>query len=198
MARFEDVIQRHDTMPIVVQRLSEGETLKQIAKAWEIPYGRFAQWIVEDRERSEQYNGALKVWADSLAQECVAIADEQFEVEKRDGTTYDPDVPRDKLRIETRLKLAGKWHRERYGESTEVKHTGSVSLVAILSSMPRAERDVTPMIEDSNSLASKPLDPEKVKRNVALIEEAVSCANSILPAGKESGAGDAVSVEGVI
>jgi hypothetical protein len=145
MARFEDVIAKPDTMSIVVQRLSDGETLKEIARAWEIPYGRFAQWIIEDRERSERYNAALKIWADSLAQECVAIADEQCEVEKRDGSTFDPDVPRDKLRIETRLKLAGKWHRERYGESQEVKHTGSVSLVSILSSMPRGHTiDVTP------------------------------------------------------
>jgi hypothetical protein len=145
LGRLEYVIEQADTMAIVVQRLSGGETLKEIAKAWEVPYGRFAQWIVEDRGRSEQYNGALKIWADSLAQECVAIADEQGEVSKRDGTSYDPDVPRDKLRIETRLKLAGKWDRSRYGEATEVKHTGSVSLVAILSSMPRGQVvDVTP------------------------------------------------------
>lgn len=139
LARFNEVAENPSTMPILVQRLSEGETLKDIAREWEIPYGRLAQWVIEDRERSEQYNVALKVWADALAQECVAIADEQSMVEKRDGGAFDPDVPRDKLRIDTRLRLAGKWDRHRYGEQTKVEHSGSLSLISVLSSIPRSE-----------------------------------------------------------
>lgn len=139
LARFAEVAENPSTMPILVQRLSEGETLREIAKDWEIPYGRLAQWVIEDRERSEQYNVALKLWADAIAQECVAIADEQNEVEKRDGTTFDPDVPRDKLRIDTRLRLAGKWDRNRYGEQTKVEHSGSLSLISVLSSIPRGD-----------------------------------------------------------
>ncbi len=139
IARFNEMVENTTTMPILVQRLSEGETLKQIAKDWEVPYGRLAQWVIEDRERSEQYNVALKIWADSLAQECLAISDEQAEVEKRDGTTFDPDVPRDKLRIDTRLRLAGKWDRNRYGEQTKLEHSGSLSLISVLSSIPRGD-----------------------------------------------------------
>ncbi len=148
LARFAEVIENQTTMPVLVQRLSEGETLKQIAKDWEIPYGRLAQWVIEDRERSEQYNVALKIWADSLAQECLAISDEQAEVEKRDGTTFDPDVPRDKLRIDTRLRLAGKWDRNRYGEATKIEHSGGLSLISVLSSIPRGdvfENDPSPV-----------------------------------------------------
>lgn len=139
LARFAEVAENASTMPILVQRLSEGETLKEIAKDWEIPYGRLAQWVIEDRERSEQYNVALKVWADALAQECLAIADEQSEVEKAGGGTFDPDVPRDKLRIDTRLRIAGKWDRNRYGEQTKIEHGGSLSLISVLSSIPRGE-----------------------------------------------------------
>lgn len=139
LARFAEVTENPSTMPILAQRLSEGETLKEIAKDWEIPYGRLAQWVIEDRERSEQYNVALKIWADSLAQECVSISDEQNMVTTERGTTFDPDVPRDKLRIETRLKLAGKWDRNRYGEQTKHEHTGSLSLISVLSSIPRGE-----------------------------------------------------------
>lgn len=126
-----------------------------------MPYGRLAQWVLEDRERTDQYNQALKIWGDSLAQECVAIADEQAEVTTRQGTTFDPDVPRDKLRIETRLRLAGKIARERYGDATEVKHTGSVSLMAVLASMPRGfELDVTP---PSPALASAGPTPQSAE-----------------------------------
>jgi hypothetical protein len=139
MARLREVVADPQTMGVLVQRLSDGETLKSIAKGWQIPYGKLAEWLIEDRERSERYNAALKIWADSLAQESVGIAD--------DGGTEAGEVQRDKLRIDTRLKLAGKWNRDRYGDATEVKHTGSVSLLAILSSMPRGnviEQDATP------------------------------------------------------
>ena len=144
LARLREVIADPMSMSIIVQRLTDGETLKEIAKVWQVPYGKLAEWVVEDRERSEKYNAALKIWADSLAQECVAIADEQEAVTKANGQVFDPDVQRDKLRIETRLKLAGKWNRGVYGDATEVKHTGSVSLVALLSGIPRQEIDVTP------------------------------------------------------
>lgn len=107
LARFKAVIEDANTLAIVVQRLTDGETLKEIAAAWQIPYGRLAQWIIEDRERSSRYNAALAIWADSIAQECVSIADGGVEGESHH---------RDKLRIDTRLKLAGKWDRGRYGD----------------------------------------------------------------------------------
>lgn len=137
LARLEAVKSDPTTMGVVVQRLADGETLKAIARSWQIPYGKFAEWIVEDSERSAMYSGALKLWGDALAQEVVQIADE-VEAD-RDA------VAKAKLQAQVRMQLAGKWNRERYGESTEVKHTGSVSLVAILSGLPRGrEIDVTP------------------------------------------------------
>lgn len=147
MQRFREVIAEDATIGVIVQRLTDGETLRDIAKAWQVPYGKLAEWMVEDRERSEKYNAALKIWADSLAQECVRIADEQAEVVKRDGSSFDPDVPRDKLRIDTRLKLAGKWNRERYGDQTDLKVSGHVSLITVLGSLPRGREaiDVTPI-----------------------------------------------------
>ena len=54
LARFKAVIEDANTLAIVVQRLTDGETLKEIAAAWQIPYGRLAQWIIEDRERSSR------------------------------------------------------------------------------------------------------------------------------------------------
>jgi hypothetical protein len=157
LARWNVVKADEMTMPIVVQRIADGETLKQIAKAWQVPYGLFAQWLIEDRERSEQYNAALKLWMDSLAQETVQIADEQAAVVKEDGSTYDPNVQRDKLRIDTRLKLAGKLNRERYGDQTDLKVSGSVSLISVLSSLPRtaAVLDAT----DAEIIESKPAIP---------------------------------------
>lgn len=125
LARFADVIADPQAMVAIVQKLTDGKTLKVIAKDWAVPYGKLAQWIVEDADRTAQYEGALRIWADALAQEAIAIADEQSEAEKQGGGTYDPDVGRDKLRIETRLKIASKWDRSRYGEKVQVQHSGA-------------------------------------------------------------------------
>lgn len=114
-------------MDVIVQRLTDGETLKEISRAWQIPYGRLAQWIVEDTDRTAKYEAALRIWADALAQEAIAIADEQKEAEKPGGGTYDPEVGRDKLRIETRLKIASKWDRARYGDKVQMEHSSTPS-----------------------------------------------------------------------
>ena len=123
LARFKAVIADENTISVLVQRLTAGETLKDIAKAWQIPYGKLAEWITEDRDRAAKYSAALAIWADALAQECVDIADH--------GTD---SHHRDKLRIETRLRLAGKWDRQRYGD--QVAHN-----VNVKDERPQLERE---------------------------------------------------------
>jgi hypothetical protein len=132
---------------LVVQRIAEGETLVEICRSLELPYSLVAQWIVEDAERVRQYDGALALWADAEAQRCIAVAD---------GATPE-DVAVAKLRISTRLSLAGKWDRRRYGEHTKVEHSGTVtSLIQVLASLPGPhERDVTPQVPQ---LTEQPID----------------------------------------
>lgn len=127
LARLEAVKADGAVPHVVFQRLCDGETLKDIAKAWELPRGRFVEWFTT--QHSELYEAALKVRADEIAHEALAISDEQAEVEKKDGTTYDPDVARDKLRIETRLKLAEKWDRARYGSKDNGPAGGGITVV---------------------------------------------------------------------
>ena len=129
MARLEVVKVQAETPSVVFQRVAEGESLKAIAKSWQVPAGRFTEWF--STTHADLYDAALKVRADQLAHEALTISDEQAEVEKEDGSTYDPQVPRDKLRVDTRLKLAGKWDRERYGDKTEVRHSGLMPTLVI-------------------------------------------------------------------
>jgi hypothetical protein len=67
------------------------------------------------RARRSQY--------DAMADECVAIADEEFETNEQ--------VQRARLRVETRLKLLAKWDPQRYGdrliEDKEVRVTVTVN-----------------------------------------------------------------------
>lgn len=105
LARLEE-IQRDEVVPSVVfQRLCEGEKLKDIAVKWQVPVGRFVEWF--QTVHPALYDRALKVRADEIAHEALAISDERNE-----------DVGRDKLRVETRLKMAAKWDRDRYGDRT--------------------------------------------------------------------------------
>lgn len=142
MARFEAVIARADTMDEVVARIVDGEhpeSLKDIARDWRIPYTRLAQWIVEDGERARRYSDALRFVAETFVHEAVPIADAA--IAERDA------VAKAKLQIDARKWVASKWDRSKYGESTEVKHTGTVSLVAILSGMPRDRERLTPALD---------------------------------------------------
>lgn len=126
MARLADVQADGGAAQEVFHRLTEGLTLREIAKSWGVPRGAFTRWFME--RHADLFDAAAKVRADELAQEALAISDEQEEVVKKDGTTFDPDVPRDKLRVDTRLRLAEKWDRARYGS----KDSGPVGGITVI------------------------------------------------------------------
>jgi hypothetical protein len=146
LARLE-AVKADETAPnVIFQRLCDGETLKEIARSWELPKGRFAEWFTV--KHADLYDAALKVRADELAHETLEIADEQAEVVKKDGGTYDPDVARDKLRVETRLKLAAQWDRSRYGSKDNGPAGGGVTVIVNRS----IGSDPVPVTVDGNTL----------------------------------------------
>lgn len=163
LARLRDVIADPSTMGVIVQRVTDAdqpETLKEIARSWKVPLGKLAEWITEDRERAEQYAGALRIASEQAALDSIRIADSapQQAVDPAGKPLFDeagkpilivPDVQRDKLRVETRKWLAGKLARDKFGEAIEHKHTGSVSLIAVLSSLPRGRVIEQPVTETS-------------------------------------------------
>ena len=161
MARLEVVVSEASTPSVVFQRVAEGESLKEVAKSWQVPVGRFTEWF--SNEHAELYDAALKVRADQLAHEALEISDEQQAVEKKDGSEFDPDVPRDKLRVDTRLKLASKWDRARYGETVKIDRMITVSadagliglageLLARITARPEKVIEHVPAPEDDTEL----------------------------------------------
>lgn len=88
------------------------------ARIWTL--GATLNWIAENDGRRERYDFALKVKAEVIAHECLGIVD---------GADKE-DVPGAKLRADTRLKLASKWNRDRYGEAVKVQHAGTVKVDA--------------------------------------------------------------------
>ena len=115
-------------------RLAEGQTLREICRDERMP-GRttVTRWIVEDREGFRgQYVRAREAQADAWADENIEIADDSTNdwVERQKGeqavTELDREhISRSALRIETR-----KWHMSRmspkkWGDRTQLQHTGA-------------------------------------------------------------------------
>ena len=120
-----------DTPDHIWTRMAEGETLREICKARHWPRSIVQRWIDETPERIARYNLALKDWGDALGQEAVIIA-RNTELGKtrrilKDGSeevTESDMLGHRKLKIETFLKLAAKYDRQRYGDSVAITGAG--------------------------------------------------------------------------
>lgn len=134
---------------MLFSRVGEGETLAEICKNQEIPYSLVARWIEETPALKAEYELARKSWADRLAQETLKIADD---VEGADEASH---VSAAKLRVDTRLKLAGKLDRERYGERDQGNVRVEINLGNLAQEIAALEQrlgltptiDVTPVPE---------------------------------------------------
>ena len=115
--RYERLLERpqDEVMGEVCARVVEGDSLRAVARDWGLPVARFMTWVASDDERRGMYEGALRLRADELVHESVGIADEQHLAVGPNGKEFDPEVPRDSLRVKTRLAAAGLWDRKRFG-----------------------------------------------------------------------------------
>lgn len=122
LARFEAVKEQEHTPTTVFQKLTDPDapqTLAQIGRDWGLPVGRFVEWF--STTHTALYDAALKVRADQDVHDAVAIAD----------NAAPESVQVAKLRSEVRKWRASKWDSERYGDKTQVKHTGLVPTLVI-------------------------------------------------------------------
>ena len=124
MQRLQVVVDDPMTMEIVIQRVLDGESLKAIARSWKLPVTRFVKWISDDEKRLAEYEGALRIRADELVYEAVERAEG---VVGPDGELS--EVARDKLVIDTNLKVAAMWDKQKYGGE---KTTGGAGINIII------------------------------------------------------------------
>lgn len=111
-ARFED-----DIVVELLKRTEAGEPLLRICADPKMPGRRSVyEWIENDAEFSAQFHDARKRGIHALAEQCLDIADEP---------SKDAVAATDKrIRIDTRLRLAGKWLPSIYGDKVLNEHTG--------------------------------------------------------------------------
>lgn len=145
----------------VFDRIACGVSPRDIAKEYCLRYAILARVIGESDDRQKEYEDALKIASDGYAHEVVAIADDGSNdtyVDDEGRRKVDTDViARSKLRIETRLKLAGKWHRGRYGDTVTIENVKRVVLDLKFGAQKKVEGDVVDAVL---------VEPEKISAPV--------------------------------
>jgi hypothetical protein len=124
LQRLEIIKNDPFSFEIVIQRVIDGESLKNIAQAWQLPITRFVKWVSDDETRLAQYEGALRIRADELVYEAVERAEG---VIGADGEMS--EVARDKLVVDTNFRAAAMWDRQKYGGE---KSTGGSGINIII------------------------------------------------------------------
>lgn len=117
---------------IICERLSDGQSMRTICKADDMPCVRTVYyWLRTNEEFLYQYNIAKEESADAMIEEMLDIADDgtndymtikkgnyEYNVEDREVTN------RSKLRVDTRKWIASKLKPKKYGEKLDVTSLG--------------------------------------------------------------------------
>lgn len=120
------------TMEELKQRVTDGESLREVSSALNVPHGLFASWIESEPTRMDAYKAALRVRADGLLHAALAVAANtqagQTIKEGPDGvvTTTEDMLGHRKLNVDTNLKVAARWDPARFGDSQRVELTARV------------------------------------------------------------------------
>lgn len=111
---FED-----DCVKELLERTEKGEPLTRICSDPRMPArATVYSWEEADKEFSGRFRAARARGVHALAEECLEIADKP---------ALDAVAVADKrVKIDTRLRLAGKWLPSIYGDKIDVNHGGEV------------------------------------------------------------------------
>jgi len=114
---LDEMFQRMTSLPSGVVGM-QPEGLPAICADWDVPYGRVLAWLMADAARYGVYEKALEVASHALVAETIGIADSDS-----------PSTQRDRLRVETRFRVAKHHAPDRYGEKLQVTNTERMEVV---------------------------------------------------------------------
>jgi len=104
----------------IITRLTNGESLSAICREEDKPDpATIYRWLAARPDFCDRYTRAKEEQADTLADEIIAIADEE-----------EGDVQRARLRVDARKWVASKLKPKKYGERQEIEHTGNIIIDA--------------------------------------------------------------------
>lgn len=118
-----------DTANIICERIVEGESLRSICTADDMPAIRTVfNWLAKDDAFVQQYTRAREAQADTLADEIIDIADDgsrDYAKDKDGHEVVDHDhIARARLRVDSRKWIASKLKPKKYGEKVTSELSG--------------------------------------------------------------------------
>lgn len=122
--RFEVVVADPTTPGVIVQRLAQGESLRQIAAAWQIPYLRFLAWVAANGDLSEQCKRVRELAGIELRMEGLEILDEA--APEKAAVTLAAE------QAKYRERLSRDLNRPLFGKFTQHKHEHTFDLGEVL------------------------------------------------------------------
>lgn len=137
---------RAEIIDCALQSLRTGQSLLAFCKENKLAYAMVWEWLNPDGlNDSSPYAMARRTGTHYMADECLEIADEIISLKRAmidpaltegEVITIRDRVAVAKLRIDTRLRLAGKWNKQYYGDKVapeteagdgEIRITGGLS-----------------------------------------------------------------------
>jgi len=123
-----------DQINELLERTAKGEPLLRLCRDPRMPSrSRIYEMIEADENFAGQFRAARARGVHALAEECLDIADEP--------TTDPVQVANKRVRIDTRLRLAGKWLPKEYGDKIDVNYNAEVTHRHDLSRLSADELD---------------------------------------------------------
>jgi len=122
-ARQDQLVLDHGAdgyLEMIAGMMAEGESPRQIAASFGMPYIVMRKWLEADKARMAVIDMALRCHADNLAYEAL----DEVRV-----ATID-DVALRKLRADVFDRRAKQYDKNRYGEKQQIEHSGGVTIVA--------------------------------------------------------------------
>lgn len=122
----------------ICEWISQGKTLRQWCRENGLHYSTVYLWMEKDEGFAQRFARARDIGSDCIADEILDIADTQAEgvrTEKSDlgyKEVREDMLGHRKLQVDTRLKLLAKWNPRKYGDKTQVEHTGKVTLESLV------------------------------------------------------------------
>jgi hypothetical protein len=121
---------RAKLVPIICERLAAPDTqgLEPILREMGVPKDTVRYWRETDPDIEAQFLAARDEGYDAIAHRLRKTARGKGEDDGGDSTG---DVQRDKLIVDTDLKLLAKWS-PRYGDKQQVEHSGTLTLAELV------------------------------------------------------------------
>lgn len=122
----------------VLLQISLGKTIKQAFDECGIERSRVASLyriFLTDKSIRKWYDDARALWAEAMADEAMEISDATHNDRNEDGKIDHEVINRDRLRVDTRKFLMGKFAVRRFGDTKHHVHEGDINVnhAAVLS-----------------------------------------------------------------